>query len=152
MDFYFSESRYIFDNSAIAHNIFDFIKHEDYNDEGFSNDIAILMILDAFEFGIYVNKGTLTDSLDWMDESVNVIAAGWGETKVRMIYNQTYPLENANKSDAFNILFLVALGSLHMGPGLRRYLFFCLHSKKLTFYSIKHTFYTKMQYFLSCRR
>lgn len=42
------------------------------------------MIHDAFEFGIYVNKGTLTDSLDWMDESVNVIAAGWGETKVRI--------------------------------------------------------------------
>lgn len=42
------------------------------------------MILDTFEFGIYVNKGTLTDSLAWMDESVNVIAAGWGETKVRM--------------------------------------------------------------------
>lgn len=84
VNFYFSESRYIFDNSAIAHNIFDFIKHESYSDERFSNDIAILMILDAFEFGIYVNKGTLTDSLEWMDESVNVIAAGWGETKVRI--------------------------------------------------------------------
>lgn len=102
--FFFSESRYIFDNSAIAHNIFDFIKHENYNDEGFSNDIAILMIVDTFEFGIYVNKGTLTDSLDWMDENVNVIAAGWGETKVR-INHKTKRLESTKKLNSFNITF-----------------------------------------------
>lgn len=82
LHFFFSESRYIFDNSARAHNIFDFIKHEHYDDQGYSNDIAILMIHDAFEFGIYVNKATLVSSLDWMDESVNVMAAGWGELKV----------------------------------------------------------------------
>lgn len=87
VEIFFSESRYIFDNSALAHNVFDFIKHEHYNDQGFSNDIAIIMILDAFEFSIYVNKATLTSSLNWMDESVNVIAAGWGELKVRINCN-----------------------------------------------------------------
>lgn len=85
MDFFFSERRYIFDNTALAHNVFDCIIHEHYNRHGFSNDIAIVMILDTFEFSTYVNKANLTNSLDWMDENINVMAAGWGELKVRKI-------------------------------------------------------------------
>lgn len=110
VDFYFSESRYIFDNSAIAHHIFEFIQHENYYDEGFSNDIAILMILDAFEFGIYVNKGILTDSLDWMNESVNVIAAGWGETKVRINHKTKRYLSKKTRNRIFLTLnFIITI-------------------------------------------
>lgn len=49
----------------------------------FSNDIAILIIHDYFNFGTQVQKVTIIDiSVIWMKLNNTFVAIGWGENKV----------------------------------------------------------------------
>lgn len=48
----------------------------------FSNDIAILIIHDYFNFGTQVQKVTIIDTDIWMKLNNTFVAIGWGENKV----------------------------------------------------------------------
>ncbi|XP_045760298.1 trypsin epsilon-like isoform X2 [Maniola jurtina] len=74
--------RFTFDFNARIHEVWNFAIHEHYNLKYFfANDIAIIIIHDTFVFGPQVQKATLVDSDEWMNEKEVFFAAGWGETK-----------------------------------------------------------------------
>ncbi|XP_045760288.1 trypsin epsilon-like isoform X1 [Maniola jurtina] len=78
----FSSPRFTFDFNARIHEVWNFAIHEHYNLKYFfANDIAIIIIHDTFVFGPQVQKATLVDSDEWMNEKEVFFAAGWGETK-----------------------------------------------------------------------
>lgn len=63
--------------------MWDYEVHERYNiPDMFANDIAIVMIHDHFIYGKLVKKAKLINTDVWMKENTEIIAAGWGETKV----------------------------------------------------------------------
>ncbi|CAH2067214.1 unnamed protein product, partial [Iphiclides podalirius] len=77
-----SNSRFIFDLQASSHEVWEFKIHERYNDTiVFSNDIAIIMIHDQFNFNDTTKRGILCDNDQWMNEKEIFEATGWGEVK-----------------------------------------------------------------------
>ncbi|XP_041970057.1 trypsin epsilon-like [Aricia agestis] len=79
-----ANARFVMDYRGIKYEVWDYIVHEGYladDKESYSNDVAVILIQEDFEFNDSVQTAQLCTTSVWMRRNETFYATGWGETE-----------------------------------------------------------------------